>query len=394
MPRRRPRCKRPHRTGTYYQCGDRHVVQWTDAAGKRRTKSFTEKEAALRHLSVETGKAAAGLVDGHVVDKKVLATYAGRWMEHHVHESSWYDQRCRWENHLLPLLGQLRPDEVTPGVLKEVLRTLRGKGLSNGSLRLCVALVSAIYSDLVEDGVVDANPARALSRKTREEFLWSKGDPLATPWLERVEDVLRLHAWLLERNPSVARAYAIGALAGLRTGEIRALATKDLDFGRRLITVRHTVERRTGRVWRLLSEDGTSETKSGRERVVPMSDLLGAHLGAWARASGWGGIEILVCPARGRGGRTFRGLQFLSEHLMARLLREGLAALGLPDMTWYQATRHTFASQWVAAGGDVRKLSEMMGHGSVQVTERHYIHLAPGRFTDADRALVRAPSAA
>lgn len=381
MPRRRPRCKRPHRTGSYYQCGDRHVVQWTDAAGKRRTKSFRDKEVALKHLSVETGKAAEGVVDGHLVTKRPLALYAGQWLERHIRESSWYDQRLRWENHLAPLVGQLRPHELTPGVLKEVLRTLRGKGLSNSTLRLCVALLSAVYSDLVEDGLVDSNPARELSRKTRKEFLRSDGDPHATPYLEKVADVVRLHLWLFERNPSVARAYAIGALAGLRTGEVRALRWGDVDFRRSTIRVHRSVERRTGRSAEVLSEDGTTETKSGRERLVPISNELRRLTDSIAPA------EELVCPPAGRG-RSFRGARFLSEHCMAALLREGLRELRLPDMTWYQATRHTFASQWVAAGGDIRKLSEMMGHGSVQVTERHYIHLAPGRFTDADRALV------
>jgi hypothetical protein len=52
-------------------------------------------------------------------------------------------------------------------------------------------------------------------------------------------------------------------------------------------------------------------------------------------------------------------------------------------MTWYQATRHTFASQWVLAGGSIEKLREAMGHSSVVVTER-YAHLRGDVFTTAD----------
>jgi site-specific recombinase XerD len=46
----------------------------------------------------------------------------------------------------------------------------------------------------------------------------------------------------------------------------------------------------------------------------------------------------------------------------------------LPALTWYQATRHTFASQFVLAGGSIEKLSKLMGHSSVTTTER-YAHL-------------------
>ena len=44
-------------------------------------------------------------------------------------------------------------------------------------------------------------------------------------------------------------------------------------------------------------------------------------------------------------------------------LRPVLTALGLarPGLGWYEATRHTFASQWVMAGGSIEKLKENLG---------------------------------
>ena len=41
--------------------------------------------------------------------------------------------------------------------------------------------------------------------------------------------------------------------------------------------------------------------------------------------------------------------------------------------------RHTFASQWVLAGGSIEKLSTVLGHCSVVMTER-YVHLRPDLF--------------
>src|SRR5499427_1732097 len=66
---------------------------------------------------------------------------------------------------------------------------------------------------------------------------------------------------------------------------------------------------------------------------------------------------------------------------------KALAACGLSALTWYQATRHTFASQWVLAGGSIEKLKEIMGHSSVIVTER-YAHLKPELFRAADFELL------
>jgi hypothetical protein len=54
-------------------------------------------------------------------------------------------------------------------------------------------------------------------------------------------------------------------------------------------------------------------------------------------------------------------------------------------LTWYGSTRHTFASLWVLGGGSIEKLSKIMGHSSIVVTER-YAHLRLDLFPDSDYA--------
>jgi integrase len=54
------------------------------------------------------------------------------------------------------------------------------------------------------------------------------------------------------------------------------------------------------------------------------------------------------------------------------VLRAGLdPALSPHDL------RHTFASRYLANGGDIFKLSRILGHSSVAVTEKTYAHLKP-----------------
>ena len=42
--------------------------------------------------------------------------------------------------------------------------------------------------------------------------------------------------------------------------------------------------------------------------------------------------------------------------------------------------RHSFASHWMAGGGDLFRLQKILGHKTVQMTMR-YAHLAPDAFT-------------
>ena len=55
--------------------------------------------------------------------------------------------------------------------------------------------------------------------------------------------------------------------------------------------------------------------------------------------------------------------KFDHKHTPGKYLRATLARLGLArtGLGWYEATRHTFASQWVLNGGAIEKLKEILG---------------------------------
>jgi hypothetical protein len=98
----------------------------------------------------------------------------------------------------------------------------------------------------------------------------------------------------------------------------------------------------------------------------------------------------MTWPARpSRGGRENRPATFVQIHTLHRHLEKPLETCRLTPLTWYQATRHTFASQFVLAGGSIEKLSKLMGHSSVTTTER-YAHLRADLFRaeDYDRLAV------
>jgi hypothetical protein len=73
----------------------------------------------------------------------------------------------------------------------------------------------------------------------------------------------------------------------------------------------------------------------------------------------------------------------MRPHTLHRHLRKAREACKLSALTWYQATRHTFASQWVLNNGSMEKLSLILGHSSVWVTQR-YAHLRPDLFRETD----------
>lgn len=362
----RKKRKRPHGTGSYQYRDGRHVVQWTEN-GRRRTKTLATAEEVAPFLA----RANAGLEVQTPLSAEGanLASLAETWLLSRAEMASNYDDRNRWKNHLQPLLGFMKPDQVDVPVLKRVILELRGKGLAKGTVRLCVALLSSLYGDLVEDGVARLNPVRLLSRKTRTRELRSDWDPKKAPYLRSEADVARVYRALEEIDWPVARAFALGARLGLRTSEVRALRWEHLDLGRRVAHVQVQASRRG---------DGFSDLKDGEARMVPVPDDLLALL------------ERVPAPHRvgvvaGIPGK-FQDHP-LGLHRIGETYRAALEHCGIPRMRWYEGTRHTFASLWVLNGGTLETLREMMGHSSVSVTER-YAHLAPGNYSDVDRARV------
>jgi len=289
-----------------------------------------------------------------------LAELAEPWLKRREHtHRSWRDDASRWRCHLKPTMGRLRPSEVTHATIRAFVEAKVGEGLSPATTRLCVRLLSTLFADIVAQGHATANPVAGLPATTRK-IMKPGYDPRTTPFLDSADKVRRVYQAL---GQPFATIFAIGALAGLRPGEALALEWSDIDMTARRITVVRQV--RHGRV---------GPPKSGKLRFVPIIPALHAILAEHKLRTGGAGV-LFPAPGPRKG--------YVGLHSVHEALRDALKACGLPPMKLYEAGRHTFASLHVRGGGSMLHLRELMGHSSVQVTER-YAHLAPGALTPAD----------
>jgi site-specific recombinase XerD len=55
---------------------------------------------------------------------------------------------------------------------------------------------------------------------------------------------------------------------------------------------------------------------------------------------------------------------------------------GLPKALRVHDLRHTFASLFLVDGGDIFKLSRILGHSSVKITADTYAHLKPTAYVE------------
>jgi integrase len=382
--------------GSLYQKGACWIIRFREG-GKRRTERFEDRDVAERVLA----RISAGLSREEVGlkpddrDVPTLAVLMAAWLERRkeTHPASIADDRSRWKLHNGPFFGGYKPSGVTKALIRRFVELKLATNLSSTTVGHCVRQLSTFFTDLVEQGHAADNPVHKLPRATRR-LIRAAHDPKDTPFLESKADVRRVFLALPEPYNVM---FAVGALAGLRTGEVLGLSWADVNLGTHRIHIKRQVQ--DGRLRQL---------KDKESRIVPLLDGLFPILQAWHLRTGGAGPLFRPKYLR-RGGRPELGRppEFIRPHTLNYQLAKALAACGLqgppdeqapgepvdrrekktPRLNAYRCMRHTYASHWVMDGRPMEKLRTILGHEDLTTTMR-YAHLVPGAFTAADLAAV------
>ncbi len=165
----------------------------------------------------------------------------------------------------------------------------------------------------------------------------------------------------LYTDTDISKAGIILCLStGLRLGEICSLKWEDIDFANRLVHVNRTVQRiavKEGNTRTTLME--TPPKSGASRRQIPLPDAVCQFLEELKENR----EEYFLCGSRPMEPRTY-------QNHFKRYLKE----TGIKDYNFH-ALRHTFATNCIDQGMDVKSLSEILGHANIKVTFR-YVHPA------------------
>lgn len=145
---------------------------------------------------------------------------------------------------------------------------------------------------------------------------------------------------------------------GLRLGEICSLKWSDIDLEGRLLYVNRTVQRiavEADSAKTMLLEDAPKSMFSKRE--IPLPDSIIPYLTAFMREEGYVISE--------KGLTEPRTYQYRFQRLLAKA---GIAKHN------FHTIRHTFATNCINSGADIKSLSEILGHSNVNITLNRYVH--------------------
>jgi len=269
----------------------------------------------------------------------------------------------RW----VELLGDCSLDAITPAKIAACRDTLAsepvrggaepGKLKAGGTVNRMVAYFSDVMSYAVKETQwIERNPCERVSK--------FKEAPGRVRYLSDEERSALLAACQLSSNSDLFTAVVLSLTTGGRQGEVMGLTWGQVDFKRRLITLR----------------DG--ETKNNEGRVLPLVgkafDLLQERAKVRRIDSALvfpssvpNGIPVQLTNAWNRA-RQDAGLGTWEGEGDKRKFR--------PDFRWHDL-RHTAASYLAMQGVSPLEISKILGHKTMAMVSR-YSHLAPSHISD------------
>lgn len=164
-----------------------------------------------------------------------------------------------------------------------------------------------------------------------------------------------------ELDKEVTRAIFLGLYAGLRLGEICSLKWEDIDLDKKVIKINKSVQRirDTSNNSKTILLIGTTKSKNS-DRIIPISNPLLKYLKGIDNKDN----DCYVLNSRSKVIDP-RKIQFQFKKL--------LDECNLSDINFHML-RHTFATNCIKLGIDVKSLSEILGHSNVNTTLNLYVH--------------------
>ena len=251
--------------------------------------------------------------------------------------------------------------QATHRDFRRFLSSLSGAGYAKTTVNRRLSAVRSFYSWLVREGVIESNPAAVVS---------SPKLPKPLPHVLSQEDVEKLLVCADSSTPAGALDAALVELlyaSGARIGEVAFLDVDRIDFSDKSV--------------RLFG-------KGSKERIVPLYpaalhalDAYLAHARPVLLANHKGGLTAEEAADAQRAlFINARGARMSERSLRARF-EKLLAQAGLAGMATPHTMRHTFATEVLDGGADLRSVQEMLGHASLSTTQI-YTHLTPERLRE------------
>lgn len=291
------------------------------------------------------------------MNSKKLFVFAAEWLETVLHcckQSTYVKYRNTVYKHIIPELGDIVLSNIDTNKLNAYCqRKLFIDKLSPKSVRDILSVIKQIFKYASNSGAVNnCNLSDITIKSNRTEI-----SIITNSQLRNLIDFLTNH--ISYTNVGIL----LSIYTGIRIGEICALKYDDLNIEDKILRIDKTMQRiqnfngSTTKTDIIISSPKSS--CSLREIPIPQSVVNIIMENNLYKKSAY----IL----------TGEKDRYIEPRTLQNRFSKIASICGLDNITFH-TLRHTFASNCIEAGVDVKSLSEILGHSNVNITLNRYVH--------------------
>lgn len=213
------------KAGTVYDVN----IKYTGQDGKKKSyakKGFATKKEATQHEAEMKAKLANPVYSPVVASqgKQTVKEYLEEWVENHgkanLRPSTFAGYKSHIRNHIVPYIGHVQLNQLTPAMLDNMFQQLFDKGLSNSTVRYAQRILSVSMEHARKYRYIEHNPARDIITKFGKQA--KTPDPYTIEQMQTFMSNVIGTEWEM---PVV-----LAGMYGLRMSEIIGLRTTNIDL--------------------------------------------------------------------------------------------------------------------------------------------------------------------
>lgn len=319
-------------------------------------KTYREAKEKLETLPKEPD-----IAKSHSKSVPVFYNIAWEWLElqkAQLKNSSIIKYRNILTAHLLPYFGEYPIETITREYVTEVCNELLLGGGSNGkslSPKTVTGIISVLKNVLDYGSQGGKYKTADLNRITFKQTQ----NPMR---ILTINEQQTLSSYLCSNPSPTNLGILLSLYTGMRIGEICALKWEDISFEEQYVSVDKTMQRlQTPDDKKAKTSVTVSNPKSSCSiRKIPLPNEIFQYL------------TIARCPGNSyflTGHPRF----YVEPRTLQNRFKVVMKECGIEEINFH-VLRHTFATRCVELNFDVKSLSEILGHASVNITLNRYVH--------------------
>lgn len=257
------------------------------------------------------------------------------------------------DNHLIPYWGEININDITDTlVFQYFIEKLNGDGYSYSLLKTILYVFKSAIQYANKKYNTSINVGYSLPKRKYAE-----------PSLFTEKEISQIIGSIVKKQNEKDLGILISIFCGLRIGESCALQWNDIDIELGILNIKKTVQRvknidGVGKKTKIIIDTPKSASSI---RKIPLPLFLKDYLAMFKNEKENEDYIISGCKAICEP----RSYQYYFSNF---LKREKIIVRN------YHILRHTFATRCVESGVDIKSLSEILGHSTVNITLNKYVH--------------------